>query len=109
MYFGDEKDKAAEEVRVGEKVVKGVIRKFLYSGERIQMVQLEAKAGTEFPEHAHFSEQAGYIIKGKFEVNIGGQRGILEKGHYFFIPANVLHSGIVHKDAILIDIYSPPR
>jgi len=31
------------------------------------------------PEHAHPNEQAGYIIQGKFEVNIGGEKGVLEK------------------------------
>ena len=103
MFFGHEKDKASE------KIIDGVSRKLLSTGEMIQAFQLKMKGGTPVPEHAHSNEQAGYMIKGRFQVNIGGEEGMLEKGHYFRIPSNTLHSGFVHEDTILIDIYSPPR
>jgi quercetin dioxygenase-like cupin family protein len=103
MFFGHEKDK------LSEKVIEGVMRKLLSTGERIQIFQLEMRGGTTVPEHAHPNEQAGYILQGKFESNIGGVKQILEKGHYFRIPGNVPHSGFVHEDTILLDIYSPPR
>ncbi len=103
MLIGHEKDKPIE------KIVDGAFRKLLSTGERIQVFQIEMKGGTQVPEHAHPNEQAGYIIQGKFEANIGGENGILEKGNYFRIPSNVRHSGFVHEDTILIDIYSPPR
>ena len=66
-------------------------------------------AGGDVKPHAHPNEQAGYIIEGEFEVDIGGAKGILKRGHYFRIPGNTPHSGLVHKDTILIDIYSPPK
>jgi len=103
MYLGNEKD------RPSEKIVEGAMRKLLSTGEKIQVFQVEMKGGTPVPEHAHPNEQAGYVIQGKFEVNIGGEKGVLEKGHYFRIPGNVPHSGFVHEDTVLLDIYSPPR
>ncbi len=103
MLFGHERESARE------KIIEGAFRKLLSTGEKIQVFQLEMKGGTPVPEHAHPNEQAGYIIEGKFEVNIGGERGILERGHYFRIPGNTPHSGFVHEDTILLDIYSPPR
>jgi quercetin dioxygenase-like cupin family protein len=103
MFFGNEKDKAREIV------IEGVTRGLLSTGEKIQVFQLEMKGGTAVPEHFHSSEQAGYIFQGKFEAVIGDERGMLEKGSYFKIPSNVPHSGFVHEDTILIDIYSPPR
>jgi len=103
MFFGRDKDKPRE------MIIEGVTRKLLSTGERIQVFQLEMKGGTEVPAHAHPNEQAGYIMMGEFEVNIGGEKGILERGHYFRIPGNTPHSGFVHKDTILIDIYSPPK
>jgi len=103
MFFGHERD------RTREKIIEGATRKLLSTGEKIQVFQIEMKGGTPVPEHAHPNEQAGYVIQGKFEVNVGGEKGILEKGNYFRIPGNVPHSGFVHEDTILIDIYSPPR
>ena len=103
MFLGHEKD------CVEEKVIEGVTRKVLSTGEMIQVFQMKMKGGTPVPEHAHSNEQAGYMIKGRFQVNIGGVEGMLEKGHYFRIPGNTPHSGFVHEDTIIIDIYSPPR
>ena len=109
MFFCHEKDRPGEKITLGEKILEGASRKPISKGERIQVVQVEFKAGTPIPEHSHSEEQAGCIIKGRFEVNIGGQKGILEPGHYYWIPGNVPHSGFVHEDTILLDIYSPPR
>jgi quercetin dioxygenase-like cupin family protein len=103
MLFGNAKDKPSE------KIIEGAVKRVLSTGEKIQVVQLEMKGGTPVPEHAHPEEQAGYVIEGKFEVNIGGQKAILERGYYFKIPSNTPHSGFVHEDTIVIDIYSPPR
>ena len=103
MLFGHEKERSREEI------VEGVTRALLSTGERIQVFQLEMKGGTAVPEHAHANEQAGYVIQGEFEATIGGEKGILKRGHYFRIPGNTPHSGFVHKDTILIDIYSPPK
>jgi quercetin dioxygenase-like cupin family protein len=103
MFFGNEKE------RQREAVIEGVTRGLLCTGERIQVFQLEMKGGKVVPEHFHPNEQAGYIVKGKFEAVIGDEKGMLEEGSYFRIPANVPHSGFVHEDTILLDIYSPPR
>jgi quercetin dioxygenase-like cupin family protein len=105
MYFSSEKDRSSE--KVGG--VEGASRKYLSKGEKIQVVQLEMKAGTKIPEHAHPEEQAGYILRGKFEVDIGGEQGVLLEGYFFWIPKNVPHSGFIYEDTVLIDIYSPPR
>jgi quercetin dioxygenase-like cupin family protein len=103
MLFGHEKERAEETI------IEGVTRKVLSTGERMQVCLLEMKGGIAVPEHAHPNEQAGYIIQGEFEATIGGEKGILKRGHHFRIPGNTPHSGFVHKDTILIDIYSPPK
>ena len=103
MLFGHEKDKSSETI------IEGARRKLFCKGEKIEFGQLLMKSGTSMPEHAHPNEQAGYILMGKFEVNIGGEKGVLEKGHYFLIPGNVAHSGFAHEDTILIGVHSPPR
>lgn len=92
-----------------EPIIEGVVRALLCTGERIQLYQLEMSCGTVVPEHSHPNEQAGYIIRGRFEAVIGEESEVLVSGSYFRIPVNVPHSGYVHEDTILIDIYSPPR
>jgi quercetin dioxygenase-like cupin family protein len=109
MFFRHEKNCSPDHVMLAGKVVQGAKKKHISTGERIQLVQVEFAAGLTIPEHSHAEEQAGYIVKGKFEVNIGGQKGILKSGHYYWIPGNVVHSGYVHEDTVLLDIYSPPR
>ena len=109
MFFCHDKDRPSQKIKLEEKIIQGGIKKLISSGEKIQIVQVEFKQGTQIPEHAHPEEQAGYIIMGKFEVNIGGEKGVLERGYYYWIPGNVPHSGYVYEDTILLDIYSPPR
>lgn len=103
MFFGNEKDSSREPV------IENVTRAMLCTGDKIQVFHLEMKGGTVVPEHYHPNEQAGYVVKGKFEAVIGDERGMLNAGSYFRIPGNVPHSGFVHEDTVLIDIYSPPR
>jgi quercetin dioxygenase-like cupin family protein len=103
MFFGHEKEHPRQPV------IENVTRALLCTGEKIQVYQLEMKGGTVVPEHFHPNEQAGYIVRGKFEVAIGGEKGMLVAGSYFRIPGNVPHSGFLHEDTVLIDIYSPPR
>jgi len=109
VYFCHEKDKINEEIKLGDKIIEGGMKKLISTGEKIQVFQVEFKGGTTIPEHAHQEEQAGYIVKGKFEVNIGGKKGILIPGCYYWIPGNIPHSGFIHEDTIFMDIYSPPR
>ncbi len=90
-------------------MAKGVGRKLLASQERLMLIQFEIQKGTVVPEHKHESEQAGYVLEGRFEVVIGGERQVLGPGHCYFIPSDVPHSGFVHEDVKFLDIYSPPR
>jgi quercetin dioxygenase-like cupin family protein len=109
MYFCREKDRPGDIITLAGKVIPGAQKKLISVGERIQLVQIEFSAGLTIPEHSHPEEQAGYIVEGKFEVNIGGEKGILERGDYYWIPGDVFHSGYVYEYTILLDIYSPPR
>ena len=103
MPFGDAIGKPVE------KVAEGVTRILLSTGERIQVYLLEMKGGTKIPEHAHVNEQASYIVKGKMETDVSGEKGVLKEGSWVSIPSNGAHSGFVMEDTVMIDIYSPPR
>jgi quercetin dioxygenase-like cupin family protein len=103
MFFGHKSNQPSEEI------AKGATRRMLSTGEKIQLCWLELKGGTPVPEHAHPHEQAGYVLEGKFEAVIGEHKEILKKGSFFRIPGDVPHSGFVHEDTIMIEVYSPPR
>ncbi len=90
-------------------MAKGVRRRLLTSHDRLMLIQFEIQGGTVVPEHKHESEQAGYVLEGRFEVVIGGVKHILGPGHCYLIPSNVPHSGFVHEDVRFVDVYSPPR
>ena len=109
MYFCHEKDRESKQAKAGDKVVDGLKKKLMFTGERMQVYIVELRKGTIIPEHAHPEEQCGCMLEGKFEANVGGQEEVLERGHYYLFPGNVTHSGIVHEDTVMLDIYSPPQ
>lgn len=103
MPFGNVKDSPVEEI------AEGVTRRQLSKGERIEVFLLEMKGGRPIPEHAHVNEQASYVVKGRFETTVGGEKAMMTEGCSVQIPSNTPHSGYIYEDTILIDIYSPPR
>lgn len=92
-----------------ESVDKGVIRQIIANDPELMMVWVEFKKGSLGPPHSHPHRQASYVVKGKFELDINGEKSILEKGDSFFIPPNVEHGAVALEDGELIDVFTPAR
>ena len=79
-------------------------------GERMTMsrVTLQPHAGVASHHHPH--EQMGIVLEGEFEMTIGGETRQLKKGDMYLVPPDVTHSGATHdKEALVLDVFSPPR
>jgi len=98
------KDKI-KEVEFGE----GIKMKVLGVGTKMNALHWNTVAGIESPVHHHPEEQFGYILKGGFEITIGGDVEVLHAGDSYFIPANVPHKFRIIGDTEAIDIFSPQR
>ena len=59
--------------------------------------------------HKHTEEQFGYVIKGGFEMLIGGETFTIGPGDAYFIPPNVPHRFVAIGDTEAIDVFSPIR
>ncbi len=65
--------------------------------------------GSQAPEHSHPHEQITYLLEGKFEFVLGGEKQVLEPGKAAVIPGNVVHSGKALTDCHLVDVFYPVR
>ncbi|MCS7207911.1 MAG: cupin domain-containing protein [Dehalococcoidia bacterium] len=80
------------------------------SGEKVMVSVVDMVEGVSMPAHSHPHEQAGYVVEGEFEFEIGGQRRWLRPGDVYVIPSGVPHRVVaVRGKARAIDIFSPPR
>src|SRR5262245_18584261 len=86
-----------------------LVRRTLALGERMLLAEFHAAAGGEAPAHAHHLEQGGYLATGRLDVTIGGDVHRIEPGGGYTIPAGVVHSAKVLEDAVVVEVFSPPR
>ena len=89
--------------------VKGVKRRMLSCGERVQIIEFFLPKGSAFPMHSHPHEQTGYIGKGRLWVKIGNDEAELGPGDGYHVPPNVEHGTRAVEDCLNIDVFSPPR
>jgi quercetin dioxygenase-like cupin family protein len=82
----------------------------LATGERIMLSSLDMEQGAIVPEHSHPHEQAGLVLKGRFNFRIGDEEREVGPGEAFIIPGHVVHAGVVTQGpAQILDIFTPVR
>ncbi|PKL44938.1 MAG: cupin domain-containing protein [Candidatus Riflebacteria bacterium HGW-Riflebacteria-2] len=91
------------------KVGPGVIGKYLGSGEAMNVMHWNFDDKAALPSHHHAAVQFGYIIKGAFQIDIGGEKALLKAGDSYFVPSNVEHAFVAVGETEAIDVFSPAR
>lgn len=61
------------------------------------------------PEHSHPHEQISVLIRGRFEMTVGGESCIMVPGTTLIIPPHVLHTGTALEESFHIDVFYPVR
>jgi quercetin dioxygenase-like cupin family protein len=92
-----------------EKVGEGVRRQILGHGADLMMVTVEFEAGAIGAVHRHAHRQVSYVVRGKFEIEINGERQILEAGDSFYVAANLEHGAKALTAGTLVDVFTPTR
>ena len=87
----------------------GIKRKVLAYRESLMVVEVYFEKGAEGAVHSHPHEQIAYVLKGKFEFNIDGEKQVVEPGDTVFLDANKPHGTICLEEGILLDIFTPYR
>jgi len=92
-----------------ENVNEGVRRKILSYDDQLMLVHVRFEKGAVGEPHHHTHRQVTYVESGRFEVNIDGEKNILEQGDTFFVSPNLSHSVIALEKGELIDVFTPAR
>jgi len=62
------------------------------TGNLVEMVILSGGKEDAFPPHKHErSHEAVYVLHGRLELDISGQKHLLTEGNYAFIPSGTVH------------------
>jgi quercetin dioxygenase-like cupin family protein len=92
-----------------EDVGEGLKRQIMGYDGQLMMVKVLFEKGAIGYVHEHFHSQTTYIVRGKFEIMINGEKRILEEGDGFYIEPDVPHGAVCLESGILIDVFSPIR
>lgn len=92
-------------VQVGE----GLTRQILGYDGQVMLVRVQFKVGAIGYVHEHYHSQASYVVSGKFEVMINGEKKILTSGDGFYVEPDAPHGAVCLEEGELIDVFSPVR
>ena len=92
-----------------EQMGEGVKRKIMAYDDKLMVVRVEFEKDGIGNLHQHYHVQITHVEKGKFEVEIAGQKKVLTAGDVFYVPSNAIHGAVCLEDGVLIDIFTPMR
>ena len=87
----------------------GVKRKIMAYDANLMMTKVAFQKGGIGALHHHFHTQMAYVESGVFELEVEGEKKILQKGDAYYIPPNALHGVVCLEEGVLIDIFTPMR
>lgn len=84
-------------------------QKYLASGKNLAMRFWENEApGEEKPSSKRPYETVGFVMNGKAELKIEGQKVTLEKGDSYLVPKDAHHSYKILETFSAVEATSPP-
>jgi len=79
------------------------------TGERTMVTLMTFVRGQMVGAHAHPHEQAGYCMRGRFELTVDGVSTLIERDDSYIILGGAQHSYRVLEDSLAVEVFSPPR
>jgi quercetin dioxygenase-like cupin family protein len=73
-----------------------------------QILFMEFEKDVDLPEHAH-AAQVGFVLEGRIDLVIGGERKSFTKGDRYSIPDGVKHSAKIHAGYADITFFADPN
>lgn len=93
---------------LSKEVIKGYEARSLHTGN-MTLLYWTVEAGAAMPVHSHLQEQVSQVLSGQFELELGGEKRVLEPGMVALIPSQLPHGGRALTDCRLLDIFYPER
>ncbi|MDA8171446.1 MAG: cupin domain-containing protein [Nitrospiraceae bacterium] len=72
------------------------IKAYLSQSDAHQILFMQFMEDVDLPEHAH-GAQAGFVLEGRIDLVIEGEKRTYTKGDRYFIPAGAKHSAKVYR------------
>jgi quercetin dioxygenase-like cupin family protein len=103
MYFHDPSERETKEL------LPGIVARTFW-GKNMLAAVVDLDPETVLPVHSHPHEQLGIVIKGEFELTIGGEARKLKPGDVYLIPGDVEHGAKTFTNPVkVMDVFSPVR
>jgi quercetin dioxygenase-like cupin family protein len=90
--------------QVGDKISRKIL-----VGEQGMVVFWKMKAGARAAVHQHPHEQIFWMISGKMDFDLNGEKRTCVAGDVGVIPGNTPHGAYFPEDTEVIDVFAPPR
>jgi len=90
--------------RIHEKLA----RKVLSHEGSLMMAETHFRKGGVGELHKHEAhEQLSYLVRGKLELELEGQKTVLREGDSFYVKPGILHRVVILEDALVLDVFTP--
>jgi quercetin dioxygenase-like cupin family protein len=80
---------------------------YLSQSDTHQTLYMHFEETVELPEHQH-ADQIGFILEGKIELEIDGEKKTYSKGDRYHIPAGIRHSARIYAGYADITVFMQP-
>lgn len=87
----------------------GVVKRVLAYSDDLMVVENTFKKGAIGALHHHPHTQITYVVSGKFEFNIDGEKHVVTKGDTLLKTNGVEHGCVCLEDGVLLDVFTPYR
>ncbi|MBU2514725.1 cupin domain-containing protein [bacterium] len=87
----------------------GIHFKTLSYGEKTLLAEFRLEKGKILPQHEHPHEQTGYLVSGRINLIIDGEKHDVSPGDSWSIAGGVFHSAEIIENSVAIEVFSPVR
>jgi len=92
-----------------ESVGDGIRRQILGYDDKLMLVKVEFQAGAIGAGHAHAHSQSTYVVSGRFEFFVEGEKKTVNAGDGIYVAPNAFHGTTCLESGVLMDAFSPVR
>lgn len=92
-----------------EAAADGVNRKILSYTDELMIVENHFEKGAIGAMHHHPHTQITYVVSGRFEFTIAGEKKIVKAGDSMLKKDGIEHGCVCLEEGILLDIFTPMR
>jgi quercetin dioxygenase-like cupin family protein len=95
---------ALPEEQIGDKISRRMV-----VGEKEMIVFWKMKAGARAAMHRHPHEQIFWMLSGRMEFTLNGEKRTCVAGDVGVVPSDTPHEAYFPEDTEVIDVFAPPR